>query len=300
MSKRRLVLLAAAAVLIAGTVGTSVAAASSGGTNSNPVTHAMKGPYHVCVDNANRRVTTIRSGYTPARCPAGDVLFAWDVKGPKGDKGATGSQGATGATGAQGPAGQDGATGPQGPQGVAGQDGATGPQGPKGDKGDQGADGANGKDAVVSVSHGTPSDASGLVPLSQVGGPIKDGVTKLTDAITLDPGTYQVSAIGVFYRTSTWASGDPETYGTLVLWEDNNGDGKYDWQSGEGVGTVQTAAIPHANIEASGSMTRVLTVTTQTTFYLGGFGYNSDRSGYGSAGGFSVSPTLDIVQLNTP
>ncbi|MFC1418327.1 hypothetical protein [Streptacidiphilus cavernicola] len=172
-------------------------------------------------------------------------------------------------------------------------------------------------DATVVHAPIAADNVSGAVPLGQVGGAIKTGVTKLTEAVILQPGTYQVTASGVFYRKAgTGAQGDagvPNTYGTLVIWEDLNNDGVYDWNGtpSENAGTIQTGAIPRmtsdsfgSTIEASANQTSVITVTQpDTRLYLGGFGYNDDTSGYGTAGGpgagdFAVVPSMTVQKLN--
>jgi hypothetical protein len=161
-----------------------------------------------------------------------------------------------------------------------------------------------------------PTEVNGAVTLTQIGGTIRTGVTKLTNAVTLQPGSYQVTASGVFGRDAhtgvQGATGVPNTYGTLVIWEDLNNDGLYDWSAtpSENAGTAQTGAIPRmaidttSTIEASADLTSVITVTQpDTTVYLGGFGYNDDTSGYGTtpgpgAGDFSVVPSMTIQKLN--
>ncbi len=170
-------------------------------------------------------------------------------------------------------------------------------------------------DATVMHASTATNAVGGAVPLKQIGGTIRTGVTPLTQAVTLQPGTYQVTASGVFYRAAgTGLSTDatvPNTYGTLVIWEDLNSDGNYDWNStpSENAGTIQTGAIPRmavattSTIEAGANQTSVITVTQPTKIYLGGFGYNDDTSDYGTtgaagAGDFSVVPSMTIQKIN--
>ena len=172
------------------------------------------------------------------------------------------------------------------------------------------------QDATVIHATLVPTAVQGAVTLKQVGGTIRTGVTTLTEPVTLQPGTYQVTASGVFQRAAhtgmQGAAGVPNTFGTLVIWEDLNNDGFYDWAANpsENAGTIQTGAIPRmaidtsSTIEAGANQTSVITITQpDTQVYLGGFGYNDDTSGYGTAGGpgagdFSVVPSMTIQKLN--
>jgi hypothetical protein len=171
-------------------------------------------------------------------------------------------------------------------------------------------------DATVVTASAATTAVGGAVPLKQIGGAIRTGITPLTQAVTLQPGTYQVTASGVFHRAAgTGLSTDatvPDTYGTLVIWEDLNGDGLYDGNStpSENAGTAQTGAIPRmavattSTIDASANQTAVITVTQpDTKVYLGGFGDNDDTSDYGTAGAagagdFSVVPSMTIQKVN--
>ncbi|HZC71273.1 MAG TPA: hypothetical protein VE442_11300 [Jatrophihabitans sp.] len=67
------------------------------------VTQAAPGPYHVCVNRESHKLTKIFGGDATPSCPAGDILYAWKVKG---EKGATGPRGPRGLQGPQGPQGE--------------------------------------------------------------------------------------------------------------------------------------------------------------------------------------------------
>lgn len=175
-----------------------------------------------------------------------------------------------------------------------------------------GKDGAPGKDAVVSLTTVNPLSADGTV-LTHIGGTISSGITPVTQAVTLQPGTYQVTAYADFSRKAGTGQDNPAgngTYGTLVVWGDKNNDGVYDWQNGEQIaGTAQTGALPitpTGSIEQSTSINDVFTLTEPTKVLLGGFGYNSNTGSYGTvgqpgAGDFSVlGAHANFVQLNVP
>jgi Collagen triple helix repeat (20 copies) len=193
--------------------------------------------------------------------------------------------------------------GQNGTNGVKGKDGATGPkgdQGPAGTAGPQGNPGPRGPAGPPWASLVDDQSPATRTSLDKIGGPIAAGVTKLSEAVVLEEGSYLVAANGVFYRKAADATA-PTTYGTLVLWLDRDDDGVYDWQEDEGAGTAFTPEIPQNPLrEASTSQTRVVTVEDTTKLYLGGFGYNDDQSGYGTdPDGFEVSPSLSVVKLAT-
>jgi collagen triple helix repeat protein len=115
---RRLVLVGAAAMVVAGVAYAAIPDSS--------------GVVHGCYSTKNGALRVID---TSAKCGNGELALNWNQQGPKGDTGAIGLQGPKGDTGAAGPAG---AAGPQGPQG---QTGAIGPQGPQGLQGKPGVSG---------------------------------------------------------------------------------------------------------------------------------------------------------------
>lgn len=142
----------------------------------------------------------------------------------------------------------------------------------------------------------------GGVPIAHVGGTIATGVSKLTRGIELEAGhTYLLQGNAIFHRhTNPAPAGSPETYGTLVLWADNNGNSVYDWKTGESLGSAQTGAIAKpvgGSIEASASLSYIVTPEADTTLYLGGFAYNSDQSSWGSGTEFSAAPSLQVTTL---
>jgi hypothetical protein len=176
-----------------------------------------------------------------------------------------------------------------------------------------GAAGAAGADAIVSVQSAAGLDPAG-VALTNVGGPIKTGVTPLTGVLHLAAGTYQINAYGDFSRKAGTGADNPagnSTFGTLAVWEDRNSDGIYDWADGENGGTVQTGALPitpTGSIEQSATLTEIITLSAATDVRLGGFGYNSDTGSYGTAGqpgagDFSVLGahlTAEKLNVSTP
>lgn len=152
-----------------------------------------------------------------------------------------------------------------------------------------------------------PTDPNLGTPLTHIGGPIgaTDAATKLTEEVTLQPGTYQYTFYADFTRTATQTG--PNTYGTAFLWADKNGDGTYDWQAddSEALGnTVQTGALPHVpkgdSIEQSANGSGVITVgRAPITVLVGGFAYNDDRSqtGVGNVGVLGANATFTKVNV---
>lgn len=297
---RRFLAVGAVAVAVGGAA--TLAEASSSLYAGPPTTVVGSGTLYQCFRNVYGNSEGVVYTYNPgiAACTGfhskyGDYLRSWSQTGPAGSQGAKGGTGATGATGAQGP------------------------------KGDTGATGAAGANAIVSLATATSAAGAGApVVLGKIGGSIQasnnkgaNTITTLTNTVTLQPGTYQIVASGTFFRKdhTTDAAIDatiPDTYGTLVVWLDNSQDGLYDYNVDNG-GTVQTAAIPKmttastvsSTIEASASTTVVVVIQQTTKLWLGGFGYNSDTSGYGSAGGpgagdFSAIPSMVVEKLNVP
>jgi hypothetical protein len=57
------------------------------------VTKAVAGPYHVCVNRESHKLTRIWGNNATPSCPAGDLLFAWKVKGDRGPRGPKGDPG---------------------------------------------------------------------------------------------------------------------------------------------------------------------------------------------------------------
>jgi hypothetical protein len=172
--------------------------------------------------------------------------------------------------------------------------------------------GATGPAGSVFVGSADSLD-NGQVVLTNIGGKIADGITPLTEDLTLPAGTYQLTAYGDFSRKAGTGGDNPtgnQTYGSLSIWVDVNNDGHYDWQTGEDGGTVQTGALPitpTGSIEQAATEQQILTVPAGQTYHvrLGGFGYNSNTGSYGTvgqpgAGDFSVlGAKLDAVQLAT-
>lgn len=172
--------------------------------------------------------------------------------------------------------------------------------------------GPPGQNELISLTTAAPLSADGTV-LTHVGGPIKTGVTPITQDVTLPAGTYRVTAYADFSRKAGTGVDNPagnSTYGTVVVWGDKNGDGLYDWADGEQIaGTAQTGAVPvtpTGSIEQSTSINDIFTLTETTTVRLGGFGYNSNTGSYGTtgqpgAGDFSfLGAHATFEKLNVP
>lgn len=151
----------------------------------------------------------------------------------------------------------------------------------------------------------------GDTTLTHVGGPIgaTDAATKLTEEVTLEPGTYQYTLYADFSRKAGTGSDNPagnNTYGTAFLWADLNGDGTYDWKSkpSEALGgTLQTGAVPvdpTGSIEQPANGTGVFTLTEETKVLVGGFAYNSNTSSYGTGTDYFhfLGANATFVKLN--
>jgi Collagen triple helix repeat (20 copies) len=103
-----------ACVIVA--MGTSFAAASSKGSDSDDVIHACYGRY-------SGLLRIVEPG---RRCFSFELPISWNQAGAPGPVGATGADGEDGVDGEDG---EDGAPGPQGPQGPPGPQGPEGPRG---------------------------------------------------------------------------------------------------------------------------------------------------------------------------
>jgi hypothetical protein len=147
------------------------------------------------------------------------------------------------------------------------------------------------------------SDPANRTVIQDVGGTVLnktagEGATPLT-SIELDKGTYLISAYGHFDRLGDTEPGyetpTTDTYGALVLW---TGAGEFT-DFAQAAGTYFTGAISQKGfVEATASGSQVLTVTEPTVLHVGGFGYNEDRSGFGTGTGqFSAIATVSAVQL---
>ena len=140
------------------------------------------------------------------------------------------------------------------------------------------------RNATTPVAPVSAGPIAAATELRKIGGPIKEGATKLTGTRVLTAGTYRYTAYGDFSRkVGTGTAGDPDTYGSLFLWVDRDGDTDYDWADDENLsGTVQTGAIPlglsGGSIEQSASASGYFTLPAAASVLVGGFAYNSDRS----------------------
>jgi hypothetical protein len=216
-----------------------------------------------------------------------------------------------------GPAGKDGAVGPAG---ADGQDGAAGNNGAPGKDGATGAAGADGQNAVASITTAAPLDGASGTVLTHVGGRIGDPgfATPLTEAVTLQPGIYQYTMYADFSRKPGTGQDNPagnNTYGSVFLWADKDGNNAYDWKTGGEAlgGTIQTGAVPvdpTGSIEQPGNGVGIITITAPTKVQVGGFGYNTNTGQYGTtvagqaapgAGDFSfLGANATFEKLNVP
>jgi hypothetical protein len=106
-----------ACVIVA--MGTSFAAASSKGSDSDDVIHACYGRY-------SGLLRIVEPG---RRCFSFELPISWNQAGAPGPVGATGADGEDGVDGVDGVDGEDGAPGLQGPPGPQGPQGPEGPRG---------------------------------------------------------------------------------------------------------------------------------------------------------------------------
>lgn len=253
------------------------------------------------VENESLRVRDLTDG-------ARDALKG--EEGPRGPRGVRGPQGEPGVDGVNGVDGIDGIDGTDGKSAyeLAVDNGFAGSEaewlaslkGPKGDPGDPASDvfgrlAASGQNDPVTRTWIT--DVGGTVKNTEAG----QGATHVT-SIDLEPGTYLVSAYGHFDRRDATQTGylEPttDTYGALVLWT----GGAQFLDFADAAGTYFTGAIsPAGYTEATASGSQILTVTEPTTLHVGGFGYNEDRSGFGSGtdetAQFSVYANVSAVRV---
>lgn len=185
-------------------------------------------------------------------------------------------------------------------------EGDEGPRGPRGFRGPQGEQGDPASDVFGRLAASGQNDPLTRTWITDVGGTVKNtevgqGATHVT-SIDLEPGTYLVSAYGHFDRRDATQTGylEPttDTYGALVLWT----GGAQFLDFADAAGTYFTGAIsPAGYTEATASGSQILTVTEPTTLHVGGFGYNEDRSGFGSGtdetAQFSVYANVSAVRV---
>lgn len=108
ITRKRVLLVTAAAALISSSVAIAVAA--------NPYTDAQ-GMYHGCVNASSGQLRVLAAGET---CKNGETAIDWSQTGPPGPQGIQGEKGDRGPQGDKGDPGVQGAQGQQGPQGPAG------------------------------------------------------------------------------------------------------------------------------------------------------------------------------------
>jgi hypothetical protein len=149
------------------------------------------------------------------------------------------------------------------------------------------------------------NDPAQRVTLQAIGGTVLNkseglGATELT-SIDLEAGTYLVSAYGHFDRLGDTEPGyvapTTDTYGALVLWTGASDAAFTDFS--QAAGTYITGAIsPKGFVEATASGSQVLELTEPTTLHVGGFGYNENRSGFGTGTGqFSAIANVSAVKV---
>jgi hypothetical protein len=122
-------------------------------------------------------------GDTGPRGPAGPAGIA----GPPGPPGPQGPVGSTGVAGPRGPVGSDGPQGPKGDKGDTGVQGAQGPQGPQGVQGVQGAKGDKGDkgDTGAEGPAGPPGTALAYAHVSYVDGKVNVDNAKGVSGVTV-------------------------------------------------------------------------------------------------------------------
>jgi len=218
---------------------------------------------------------------------------------PIGPTGATGLTGATGTTGAAGSTGETGATGATGPLGATGATGTnsattgptgpTGATGPPGASGPTGATGATGTGIVgttISANNVSASSTSALqlnasgniqwnrpitpnynYPLSsgQIGSMVTNYVNPTTNTVV---GTFS----GV--RTLATVSLTPGVYiliGRIAYASVSNGFGKLCWNTTETISNDTSQDNTYTTgVNIHMSISNIVTVTTNTTYYLVG------------------------------
>ncbi|MGH3331232.1 MAG: hypothetical protein ACRDPJ_07965 [Nocardioidaceae bacterium] len=181
-----------------------------------------------------------------------------------------------------------------------------GERGPEGPQGPQGVPGNPASDVLGGLEAADASSATDRVVIKDLGGSILDtadgqGHTPVT-SITLEPGTYLVSAYGHFDRendnSTDYIAPTTDTYGALATWVGDT------WTSfDQGRGTYITGAIsPKGFVEATAAGAQIVTVTETTELNVSAFGYNEDRGGFGSASDstpaqFTVLATVSAVKV---
>jgi hypothetical protein len=131
------------------------------------------------------------------------------------------------------------------------------------------------------------------VVVAKVGGPIATNGTKLDDVdLVLPAGTYIVQVSGQIDRTTAVADPGKQTQPQLSLWFDNNNDGTFEWQTGEG-SISPNGLIPDTkgrSVTVNGQT--LVTLDAATHVKLLAFGYNADTS---SAGGGELTVSSAMV-----
>lgn len=194
---------------------------------------------------------------------------------------------------AQGPAGAQGPKGDKGDQGVPGEKGPKGDQGVPGEKGDRGPQGPKGNDAV---SWHVKQTTDEFETINKIGGPYATNATELFQFTLPEAGTYLVNGWAIFDRLDATQDGYiPPTTDTMLQLSLRAGDADF--------GTYFSGPISKAGYtELTSSGSRVVTVDGPTTVTVRGFGYNENRSGFGSASAtedaqFSVKAEVSAVKL---
>lgn len=131
------------------------------------------------------------------------------------------------------------------------------------------------------------------VVITNIGGPIATNGTKLSAVdLVLPAGTYLVQVSGQVDRTTAAATPGKATQPQLSLWFDNNNDGVFQWQTGEG-SISPNGTIPDTkdrSVTVNGQT--MVTLTASTHLKLIAFGYNADTS---AAGGGELTVGAALV-----
>lgn len=133
--------------------------------------------------------------------------------------------------------------------------------------------------------------------IGAIGGPIAANGTQLSPDLVVPPGKYLVTVSGQIDRTVAASDPGKATQPQISLWFDNDNDGVFEWQDGEG-SISPNGTIPDAkNRSVTVSGTTVVTITEETHAKLIGFGYAVDGSGAGSNELTVANATLVLMPL---
>lgn len=167
----------------------------------------------------------------------------------------------------------------------------TGEQGPAGPKGDTGAQGPAGDPATDAFGKEGGSLTIAPKAIATIGGSWATGKTEL-GTFTLPAGKYLINSAVMFDRLDANENGYvTPTTDTMPQFALRYGS------TNEDAGTVMGSPVSKAGfVELTGSSTKAVTLTEETTITAYGFGYNEDRSSFGG-GQIKVGGTVAAVRI---